>query len=149
MQGSVFRIRIQSETQNEPHPHVVVIDFSEDKDCLVVPAFSSGRPWIEKYLDALSKQGLERDQACVEIDNKKHCEFEPGFTPRPAVWLVERFRRISKSKLRRCVRLGKMKDSGMKLIVDGLLDLATACPERFSRVVVKRLKALKKKYGRL
>jgi hypothetical protein len=40
MQGNVYQIAAPRHG-NQPHLHVVVLEFSGNKDCIVVPAFSA------------------------------------------------------------------------------------------------------------
>jgi len=40
LQGSVYQLVLSDRDDGNPHPHVVVITFSGNRDCIVVPAYS-------------------------------------------------------------------------------------------------------------
>jgi hypothetical protein len=139
MQGRVYSVRIQGHADNEPHPHVVVLEF--EGECLMVPAFSAGGSDVEKRLALLEEMGLPRDVTSVELDNAKHITWVRGRTGKRACWCAWRNAPIPNTLLGPANYVGMMDQVGVRAIVECLLRYATARPEQFSRNRVKRLKS--------
>lgn len=144
MIGGVYRISILGDTDDLPHPHVVVLEMQDD--CLLIPAFSPGGPELERRLELLKSQGLERNVVSVEMDNALHVNWIGGFQGKRSCWFVFRFALISKRIINSARKLGQMDDSGVLKLLLGLLRLSDARPELFAKKRVKRIKEMVKLY---
>ncbi len=141
MIGDIYSIPIKGAQHNNPHLHVIVIEISGSKEYVCVPAFSV--EGVKVYLENVEALGLSGEAACVELDNSEMVTFTaPGYTGKHAYWLVERFRRISKSVVRDCELIGEMKEEGLAAIAGGLLALNEQRPETFSGPILKRIRKL-------
>lgn len=145
MQGTVYSIRIQGHAANEPHPHVVLLEF--DQECLVVPCFTAGGHDVEERLVLLEKMGFARDVVSVELDNARHVNWVRGRSGHRGCWCIWRFETISKRILSTSQELGQMDDEGMLGLFQCLLRYAEARPELFSRKRVKRLRDVASDYA--
>jgi hypothetical protein len=68
--GKIYDLSGKVGGARTPHPHVVVIELAQE--CLLIPAFTSGRHELEDYKRTVfAALGLREDQACVEIDNRR------------------------------------------------------------------------------
>ena len=142
MVGGVYKIPIQGRHNNYPHPHVVILEITGAKECVIVPAFSSEGTELAMYVQALVSMGYSADLVCVELDNAKHVTFTGAMTGKPASWLPERYRRIAMRELNAAEKIGTMDSAGLSKIAEGLVKLAAAKPELFSPALVKRIRRL-------
>lgn len=143
MVGDVYSISIKGAHHDDPHPHAIVIEISGAKECICVPAFSTDGLEVNLYLDNIEALGVPRNMACVRLDNSKMIQFTaPGYTGKPAYWLVERFRRLSKSVLRESELIGEMKPEGVAAIAGAMIKLNELRPETFTQPILKRLRRI-------
>ena len=144
MQGSVYQLAISDEDQGSPHPHVVVLTFSGNRDCIVVPAYSCDGFKINEYLDAMRQRGLRDDQIYVKLDNAQEIDFTCYFPAKEAIWCAARFRRLSQSAVEQGKRIGQMKESGLVRIATCLLSLSDTDSQDLSKNAIKSLRNLVK-----
>jgi hypothetical protein len=124
MQGSVHKLTLADQDSGQPHLYVVILAFSGNRDCIVVPAYSAEGFKINEYLNASRKAGMPDDKLFVKLDNAAHIDFTCYFPPKEAVWCTARHRRISQHLRLPSNRIGQMKASGIIPIVEALLALA-------------------------
>lgn len=133
--GKVYSLGERVGGAREPHPHVVVIELPEQ--CLLVPAFSSGRDEIERYKESVfTNLGLRPDQAFAEIDNSTCVRFFDARAAHPATWVVEGARPSPKEELHGRTPIGEMNDAGLLKIVTVLVALTVARPDAVGRIEV-------------
>src|SRR5579863_4811137 len=144
MQGAVYSIGIQGHADNQPHPHVVLLEF--DKECFVVPCFTAGGHDVEERLVLLEKMGFARDVVSVELDNAKHVKWTSGRSGHLGCWCIWRFETLSKRVINASRRIGQMDDEGMLALVECVVRYAEARPEFFARKRIKRLREMVKVY---
>jgi hypothetical protein len=142
MTGGVYAIPIQGRDNNYPHPHVIILEITGTKECLLIPAFSSEGVELELYLTAAETLGYRRDEISVEMDNAQFVTFIGGMTGKKACWLLERHRRISVRELLTAKKIGDMNPAGLSLIAKGILQLAQAKSELFSPALLKKIRKL-------
>jgi len=140
MQGKVFQIA-SPRYGNQPHLYVVVLEFSGNQDCIVVPAFSAEGYMVNRVIQARLDEGYRIDQVAVELDNVLHVRFVTQHSGKLAHWLVSDADRIPLSGLSAHVHVGAMDQDGLIAIARGLLNFA-GTTERFSATVLKRLRKL-------
>jgi hypothetical protein len=140
MQGNVYQIA-SPKYANQPHLYVVVLEFSGNKDCIVVPAFSAEGHKVNEVIQARLEQGDRLDQITVTLDNGAHIQFTGHHTGKLAHWLVSDADRLPIAEVEAHSLIGRMDEAGLKLIASGLLSFA-ATSVRFSRVVIKKLRQL-------
>jgi hypothetical protein len=141
MVGDVYTIPIKGTHHEYPHPHVVVIEISDSKESVCVPAFSKDGAEVKIYLENIEALGISKDAACVELDNRKVINFTAkGYTGKIAYWLVERYLKIDRSILSESTLIGNMKPQGIAAIAKGLLALNEVRPESFTKPILKRLR---------
>ncbi len=139
MQGGVYRIRIQGHTDNEYHPHVVILDC--EHECVMVPGFSSGGYDLEQRLKILEGMQLPRDVVAVELDNAKHVQWKSGWTGNRCQWFVWRCQPpISKKVINASDLIGKMDADGIRQI---LLCMWRLGQQRFGFFSKNRLRRIK------
>ena len=140
MQGSIYQIA-EARYGNQPHLYVVVLEFTGNKDCIVVPAFSAEGHMVNEAIRARLDQGYRLDQIAVTLDNARHVTFQSTHTGKPAHWLVADFDRLQIADVRSNTLLGKMDEDGLKLVAAALLGYAE--PEgRLSAAAVRKLRQL-------
>jgi len=138
LSGKIFSLSGKIGGARTPHPHLVAIELSEH--CLLIPAFSAGGYEIEQYKKLVFPAlGLLPEQAYVELDNAAHVRFYDGRPGNPAVWVVERFGRWTKSDLSQHNPVGGIDTAGLLLVVEGLSALTAVRPELFSPHLRKRI----------
>lgn len=142
MRGSVYQLSLTGLDGNNRHPHVVVLTFSGNRDCIVVPAYSADGFMIHEYLAAAKRDGLREDQLFVQLDNAQHIDFICFFPPKEAIWCMARFRRLSQKAVQQGKLIGQMKPAGLLLIVRGLVSLAETDPGDLSPNAIKALRNL-------
>jgi len=142
MVGGVYKVPIQGRHNNFPHPHVVVLEITGTKECVIVPGFSCEGVELGMYLQDMASMGMSADLVCVELDNAQHVKFIGTMTGKRASWSVERHRRISTKELNTAEKIGEMDAAGLSKIAQGLVKMAEAKPERFSPALVKRMRQL-------
>ena len=142
MQGSVFHLALTNQDDGKHHPHVVVLTFVGNRDCIVVPAYSADGFKVAEYIKAAKQDGLRDDQIFVQLDNAQDIDFSANFTPREAIWCVGRHRRLSQSAVLQGHRLGQMKASGLRKICESLLSLCETDPRSLSKHAIKDLRNL-------
>lgn len=113
MRGTVYQIA-QSRYGNRPHLYVVVVEFSGNKDCIVVPGFSAEGYMINDVIQARLDEGNRLDQIVVTLDNATHVQFTSGHTGKLAHWLVSDADRLPIVDMTSCPMLGLMDDEGLK-----------------------------------
>lgn len=144
MQGSVYQLSLTDQDGGLPHPHVVVLTFSGNRDCIIVPAYSPDGFKIKEYIGLCKKEGLSEDQIFVRLDNAKCIDFTAFFPPKEALWCIGRFRRVSQKAVQQGTRVGQMKSAGLLEIATRLLALAEAESDALSVSAVKSLRNLVK-----
>lgn len=144
MQGSVYQLSLTDQDGAYPHPHVVVLTFSGNRDCIIVPAYSPDGFKINEYIGLCKKEGLSEDQIFVRLDNAKCIDFTAFFPPKEALWCLKRFRRVSQKAVQQGKRIGQMKSAGLLEIANRLLTLAETEPDALSASAVKSLRNLVK-----
>jgi hypothetical protein len=142
MQGFVYQLSLTDQDQGTPHPHVVVLTFSGNRDCIVVPAYSPEGFMVNEFIEAARKTGLREDQIFVRLDNAKQIEFTCFFTAKEAIWCTARFRRLSQKAVMQGKLIGQMRDEGLLQIARHLLALAEVDPRDLSPNAVKALRNL-------
>ena len=140
MQGGVYSINIQGHTDNEPHPHVVLLEF--DKECLVVPCFTAGGHDLEERLLLLDEMGFPRQVVSVELDNAKHVQWVRGRGGHVGCWCIWRFLTLSKRVINAAPRIGHMDNAGVLALFECMLRYAEARPELFAKKRIKRLREM-------
>jgi hypothetical protein len=140
MQGHVYQIAA-SRHGNQPHLNVVVLEFSGNQDCIVVPAFSADGHAVNEVIQGWLDQGYRIDQIAVTMDNASHIQFVTRHTGKLAHWLVSDPDRLPLAEVRTYTFLGTMDEAGLKAIATGLLNFASS-HVRFSAAVLKRLRQL-------
>jgi hypothetical protein len=145
MQGAVYSIRIQGHAANEPHPHVVLLEF--DQECLVIPCFTAGGHDLEERLVVLEEMSFARDVVSVELDNASHVKWTTGRSGHRGCWCIWRFQILSKRILSTSPKLGQMDDRGMLALFQCLLRYAEARPELFAKKRIKRIRELAASYA--
>src|ERR1700730_11402995 len=95
MQGGVYNFPLSDVDDGKPHLHVVVLTFSGNRDCIVVPAYSVDGPAINDFIQSCLKSGLREDQIYVRLNNANCINFPSDFTAKEAFWCVARPRRVS------------------------------------------------------
>ncbi len=143
MQGRVYQVVRPGKDDGQPHPHVVVVEISGSRECLVVPAYGKEGFKVQEFIDAEVKLGYPQDQVYIELDNARHVTFVPPFTGKPAFWLTAKVFRMSVRDFGACAHIGNMDPSGLSLIAGALLRLAESKPERFSAPLCKKLKQVR------
>lgn len=137
--GKVYSLGGRVGGAREPHPHVVVIELSEQ--CLLVPAFSLGGDEIERYKQSVfTNLGLRPDQAFAEIDNATCVRFFDARAAHPATWVVEGARPSPKEEIHGRTPIGEMNDAGLLKIVTVLVALTEARPDAYSPHLKKRIR---------
>jgi hypothetical protein len=144
LQGSVYQLALSDVDDGNPHPHVVVITFSGNRDCIVVPAYSVDGFKINEYIGLARQDGLEDDQIFVQLDNAQYIDFTCHFPAKEAFWCTARYRRLSQHAVQQGKRIGQMKPAGMHEIAKRLIALAETDPRGLSRNAVKALRNLVK-----
>ena len=56
MQGSVYLVALDDRDGGEQHPHVVLLTFSGNRDCIAVAAYSPDGYKINEFIDAWRKR---------------------------------------------------------------------------------------------
>ena len=140
MTGEVYDIPIQGQTQNLPHPQVVVLEL--DKECWLVPAFTSGGHELEKRTADFVAAGYPAGHISVELDNAEHVVWIDSRPSHRACWVVARVRKLPKHYIRRFKKSGRMSAEGVRKIGEAILVLAEVRGELFSAHFVKRLRTL-------
>lgn len=140
MQGSIYQIT-DTRYGNLPHLYVVLLEFTGNKDCIVVPAFSADGHMVNEAIQSRLDQGYRLDQIAVTLDNAQHVRFQTTHTGKLAHWLVSDFDRLQITDVQGNLLLGTMDDDGLKQIAAGLLGYAE--PEsRLSAAVIRKLRQL-------
>jgi len=142
MQGSVYRLSLTGVDDDIAHPHVVVLTFSGNRDCIVIPAYSDGGFKIKEYVDACKQAGRPDEHIYVRLDNSKHIDFTSPFSAKVAIWCVARFRRLSQKSVQQGKRIGQMKPDGLLQIARCLLALAEKDTDELSKSAIKSLRNL-------
>jgi hypothetical protein len=140
MQGRVYQIT-STRYGNQPHLYVVVLEFSGNKDCLVVPAFSDDGFMVNSVIKARTAEGYRLDQIVVTLDNSQHIQFVTQHTGKQAHWLVSDVDRLPVSEVTANPFLGTMDATGLRQLAAGLLEFAKTT-DRFSNTVLKKLRQL-------
>jgi hypothetical protein len=122
---------------------VVVITFSGNRDCIVVPAYSVDGFKINEYIALAREEGLEDDQIFVQLDNAQYIDFTCHFPAKEAFWCTARFRRLSQHAVQHGKRIGQMKPAGMRHATR-LIALAETDARALSKNAVKALRNLVK-----
>jgi hypothetical protein len=128
MQGSVYYLSLNDADDAKAHLHVVILGFSGNKDCIVVPAYSVDGPAINDFIEACRKRGMPDREIYVKLDNSKYINFPPGFPPKEAYWCTSRSRRLPQRLVLSSRFINKMEPRGLLLIASGLLETATHHP---------------------
>jgi hypothetical protein len=123
MQGSVYQLALTDHDEGKPHPHVVVLTFTGNRDCIVVPAYSREGFKINEFVELSRKDGLSDGQIFVELDNAKVIDFTSFFPAKEAYWCTARFRRMSQKAVLSGTRIGQMNEDGLLAISKSLLSL--------------------------
>jgi hypothetical protein len=140
MTGQVYQISTGS-YGGQPHLYVVVLEFSGNKDCIIVPAFSADGFKVNQVIQARLAAGNRIDQIAVLLDNAKHISFTSSHSGKEAYWLVSDADRIALNAVQAQRLVGTMDDAGIKAIAEGLLNFAPNTM-RFSAAVLKKLRKL-------
>jgi hypothetical protein len=140
MQGSVYQIT-SYRYGNQPHLYVVVLEFSGNQDCIVVPAFGAEGHKVNEVIQARLDEGNRLDQIVVTLDNAAHVRFVAPHTGKLAHWLVSDPDRLPIAEVPRHTLVGTMDQEGLRRIAEGLLNFA-ATSVRFSQAVLKKLRKL-------
>jgi hypothetical protein len=140
MQGNVYQI-IEQRYGNQPHLYAVILEFSGNKDCIVVPAFSADGFTVNQVVQSRLDEGYRMDEIAVTIDNAAHVQFLGTHSGKPALWLVSDADRLPISFVEQKMYVGRMDEAGLKLIASGLLAFS-ANSHRFSTNVLKKLRQL-------
>ena len=142
MQGSVYQLKLTDHDDGNPHPHVVVLTFSGNRDCIVVPAYSTDGFKINEYIEVAEAGGLRHEQIVVELDNAQHVDFTAFFPAKEAYWCVARFRRLSQTSVQQGKLIGTMRPEGMLKIAEALLSMTDVDPGDLSKNAIKSLRNL-------
>jgi len=138
MRGNVYLHSVDGETI-EPHPHVVVIVIG--KECLVVPAYTTGKHMITEKITALKQLGYREDQVCVHLDNSIHVEnCAKWFKGHPACWFTYYCYWAAKRDFELMDCAGTMSKSGMEHIAQALLQLGPERPGLLSEKHIQNIK---------
>ena len=86
--------------------------------------------------------GYPSDATTVLLDNEQHVNYIEGYTGIPAYWAIERAKKFTKAYLKTHKPIGHMRSEGLLLIAKGVKRLASAKPERFSKVMLKKVDKL-------
>lgn len=121
MQGCVYQLQLAECDGGEAHPHVVVLTFSGNKDCIVVPAYSKEGFKVNEYIEAMKKLGYRDGQIFVELDNAVHVKCVGPNSGKVALWLPSPLRRVAQSVVKRSKLIGQMDDGGLHAIVECIL----------------------------
>ena len=140
MQGSVYQIASER-YGGQPHLYVVVLEFSGNQDCIVVPAFSADGFMVNEVIQARLDEGSRIDEIVVTLDNATCIHFTGHHTGKAAHWLVSDADRLLIRDVMSYTFLGTMNPAGLQAIVIGLLNFAPNS-SRFSAAVLKRLRKL-------
>lgn len=140
MQGSVYQIS-SCRYGNQPHLYVVVLAFSGNQDCIVVPAFSAEGHMVNEVIESRLVEGFQMHQIAVTLDNAKYIRFVSQHTGKLAHWLISDADRLLLSNVSAETLVGKMSPEGLQQIAAGLLSFAPST-SRFSNNVLKKLRQL-------
>ncbi len=140
MQGHVYQM-VSSNYGNQPHLYVVVLEFTGNKDCIVVPAFSADGFMVNQIIQARLDQGARLDEIVVTVDNSSCIQFSGHHTGKIAHWLVSDADRLLISDVQGAKFIGTMDSAALGAIAAGLLNFAPNVT-RFSPNVVKKLRKL-------
>lgn len=141
MQGSVFQLAVSSQDDGLPHPHVVILTFSGNRDCIVIPAYSCDGTKVVEYIASMKSSGYREDQIFVRLDNSKYVDFQGTFPAKEAFWCASRFRRLAQKTVHAGKFIGTMSPAGMLLVARCLLNSAPDNPD-LSPAAVKSLRKL-------
>lgn len=141
LQGAVYKLTLSDHDSGNPHPHVVVLTFSGNRDCIVVPAYSIDGFKINEFIDS-ARGALRDDQIYIQFNNAEVIDFATFFPPKEAIWCVARHRRLSQKAVSQGDFLGNMKPAGLLAIASRLLSLAESDPRDLSPKAVKSLRNL-------
>jgi len=140
MQGNVYQI-ISQRYGGQPHLYVVVLEFSGNQDCIVVPAFSADGHKVNEVIQARLDEGNRIDQIVVTLDNAQYIQFVSQHTGKIAHWLVSDADRLPLAELAGYALVGVMQHDGLRELAKGLLNFAPNST-RFSSAAVKKLRKL-------
>ena len=121
MQGRVYHLALNDVDGGKPHLHVVVLAFSGNRDCIVVPAYSVDGPTINDFITSCLKSGMREDQIYVRLDNSQCIKFPSDFPAKEAYWCVARPRRVAQKTVLASRFIDEMSAPAMLLIVSRLL----------------------------
>jgi len=142
MQGSVYHLSLTNEDDGLPHPHVVVLTFSGNRDCIVVPAYSKDGYAIQQKIDYDKKSGLAESSIFVLLDNAIDVDFISPFPGKEAVWCATKSRRLSQKTVAASKRLGQMKLAAFLRVAKTLLEWGETGKSDLSPSAIKILKNL-------
>jgi hypothetical protein len=140
MQGSVYQI-VGERYGGQPHLYVVVLEFSGNQDCIVVPAFSADGYAVNEVIKARLDEGSRIDEIVVTLDNATYIQFTTHHTGKVAHWLVSDADRLLIADIKSYTLVGTMRPAGLQTIANGLLNFAPNT-SRFSAAVLKKLRKL-------
>ncbi|HEX4795292.1 MAG TPA: hypothetical protein VH370_15965 [Humisphaera sp.] len=141
MQGGVYHLALSDVDEDKPHLHLVVLTFSGNRDCIVVPAYSTDGPAVNDFIQTCLKSGMREDEIYARLDNAKYLTFPSGFPAKEAYWCISRPRRVAQSTVLSGRFLGTMKPQGVLQIVSRLLaSLQSHSPSLLSPKAVKSLR---------
>ena len=126
---------------NRPHLYAVVVEFSGNRDCIVVPAFSADGVAVNSVIQSRLDEGYRLDEVAVTLDNAAHVQFVGTHTGKVAHWLVSDADRLPQTFVDGSVAIGTMDDAGLKALAVGLLAFAPNSA-RFSPAALRQFRLL-------
>ena len=140
MQGNVYQIA-SHRYGGQPHLYVVVLEFTGNQDCIVVPAFSADGHMVNEVIQARLDEGNRIDEIVVTLDNARYIQFIGHHTGKIAYWLVSDADRLSLKDVTGHALLGTMLPDGLQELAKGLLNYAPNST-RFSSATLKKLRKM-------
>lgn len=121
MQGWVYKLQLAEYDGGEHHPHVVVLEFSGNRDCIVVPCYSRDGFKVQEYITAMRELGHSDPEIFVELDNSVRVRTVGLNTGKFAYWCPSPIRRVSLSVINQAKMIGEMDDTGLLAIVNCMI----------------------------
>jgi hypothetical protein len=123
MQGSVYLLSLSNIDDGKKHPYLVVIAFSGNRDCIVIPAYSADGPAVNDFISRCRSSGMRDDHIVVRMDNGQHIESLPSDLPgKEAYWCIAKPHRLPQRMVLAGRYIGTMRPMGMLMIVSAILD---------------------------
>lgn len=140
MTGNVYSLPISDGGESKPHPHVVALELQ--RELLLIPAFSEGGAYIEAKVQAAARLlTVNPDLVGIRLDNAACVRFFDGRAGNRAVWLLVKRSKVERRYVSSRTPVGRMSDSGLLALVEGLIELSTH-DKSVSPSLLKKLRQL-------